>query len=182
MRFHGCCLLPLPAFLLSSSFHCRCLPPPSILPPSLSLRSQLYNNVQFFSLLQSLLISSFCCPVPLPPARTPKVLPAPDGLFYSVNFLMNVAVSQLCSPCPLIVFWSHLIRTSNTLRAPSRASPSKERWNNSRGRWKWASVCRVSGPLIIAPPHPLKPKVTQQDLVRLWPRAAARCSGTWCSS
>lgn len=45
----------------------------------------------------------FSCVCPFPPSVEvvpPPVLPAPDGVFYSVNFLMNVAVSQLfyCLP------------------------------------------------------------------------------------
>ena len=60
----------------------------------------------------------------------PPILPAPDGSFYCVNFLMYVAVSQLFSACPRNGF-GNLIHTSSALRGPQRAGPSKKQRNDS---------------------------------------------------
>lgn len=68
---------------------------------------------------------------PCPPSPTPHlILPAPDGSFYGVNWMINVTLSQLFSACSLIGF-RHLILTSNALHSLQRASPSKKQRNNS---------------------------------------------------
>ncbi|MEQ2202956.1 hypothetical protein XENOCAPTIV_021049, partial [Xenoophorus captivus] len=60
------------------------------------MQQQLLNNVQLLSLLVCSHISSFHL-------FCPPALPAPAGVFCSVNVLMNVAVSQLFSACSLIM-------------------------------------------------------------------------------
>lgn len=76
----------------------------------------------------------FSCVCPFPPSVEvvpPPVLPAPDGVFYSVNFLMNVAVSQLFYCLPSEWGMAIFFHTSNALYSPQRAIPGKKQRNNS---------------------------------------------------
>lgn len=121
------CICVFPRHIPSSSF----FPP---LPETLSLSASLHD------ILSLRFPATFSwCPVPFTSpvfahfhllSLRPPILPAPDGSFYCVNFLMNVAVSLLFSACPRNGF-GNLIHTSSALHGPQRAGPSKKQRNDS---------------------------------------------------
>lgn len=163
--------LPLSySFSLSSAFlhgSSSCFTP--VLRHYLPLHPSPLCQVLFIFPLSTHFLLLFPCPLPPPHSASTRWL----ILWCELNDKCNTFTVVFC------LFSDWISPSYSHKQCPPFSAESKSKQETVKQQqcwWKWASVCALSGPLIISPPP--KPKVTLWGPQWHWPQSVLRWSST----